>query len=940
MSKRLQLVIFTILLTLCFSHLNASQVIDSLNIEIKNAIGTEKYQLYSALARELAAEAPHKALALCDSLLENIPKDSEYRAHIMISKGEAFYYLQDYVTSLNYYDSILKNFSEKFTKKELAFINYCKGLNYNELFNHEDAIRSYRKSMELYMIFDNFKMIAILEASIGISYEEANVWDKALEHYVQSYIYYDRLGDQRGIANTYNNMGNIYQSLMNMEKALEFYQKAKLIFAKEQDKAGLSVTYNNIGIIHDELKEFDTALEFYEKSKVIDIELKNSGGLATALNNIGVMNQKIGHYYEAERNYLRSLEISDSLKDKWSVANTKNNLSELYTSLKNFTKAEEYLKEALLTADRYQLIDLIIDGYLKYSIFYMAKNDYKHAYEYYKKSSTIRDSLYSNFSMKIAEIQNVFETEEKNRELELLRLKDKHSSFIKIFFIVASIILLILACWLFYLFLMKKKEVKVRKKIEREQLRLTSIVSQAKESILMTDLKGDIVYANKFFENLTGYDMDEVIGKNPNLLQSGLTKQVVYQELWETLSNNKVWNGTFINKRKDSSLYYESATIFPIKDKTGKVINLASVKRDITENVKSSENLKESEKRFRSMADNINDGLTIIEDSKVVYTNKRLSVITGYSNEELTQIDDLGLAASFEIDRISALRNETGKDNGNSESFEYWIERKDGKLRYVRNDYSFGDDDQRKNKYIITSDITDKKNAEERLLTNLHEKEIMLKEIHHRVKNNMQVISSLLKLQSGYVKNKEALELFKNSQNRVKTMALVHEKLYRSKNLSDIDIGDYIKNLVQHIMATYLVSTKIIKINYDISDVYLDLNSAVPCGLILNELISNACKYAFSDGREGIINVSFKVIEDSKYLFTVSDNGIGLPKNFKLEDSTTLGMQLVYSLTLQLHGKIEVDNNNGASFAICFEHKKKPKNDVLYPKSLRKIITE
>jgi PAS domain S-box-containing protein len=205
------------------------------------------------------------------------------------------------------------------------------------------------------------------------------------------------------------------------------------------------------------------------------------------------------------------------------------------------------------------------------------------------------------------------------------------------------------------------------------------------------------------------------------------------------------------------------------------------------------------------------------------------------------------------------------------------------------------------------------------LIKLLQEKETLLQEIHHRVKNNLQIISSLLLLQASSIKDKSILNIFNESRNRIKSIAMVHEKLYQSKNFSRIDFSKYIKDLSSHLLITYNTSSShIIRLNIKSEDIILNIKQAIPCGLIINELISNSMKYAFPYAVEGEILVEFYQEEGEKLILIVSDNGAGLPEDFSLENISTLGMELVVNLVDQLHGNIEIDRNSGTSFKISF----------------------
>ncbi len=213
----------------------------------------------------------------------------------------------------------------------------------------------------------------------------------------------------------------------------------------------------------------------------------------------------------------------------------------------------------------------------------------------------------------------------------------------------------------------------------------------------------------------------------------------------------------------------------------------------------------------------------------------------------------------------------------------------------------------------------ERKQSEYRTRIALKEKEVLLKEVHHRVKNNLQVITSLLKLQSDRIVDKQALEMFKESQNRVRSMALIHEKLYQSKDLANIDFKGYIIDLVGGLLQSYAQDAHKIVLNRNIKDISLDVETAIPCGLIINELVSNSLKHAFPDGREGEINIKFHSSDDNKLELIVSDDGVGIPENMDIRNTESLGLHLVNILAEdQLKGELKLDRSKGTIFRISF----------------------
>ncbi len=200
---------------------------------------------------------------------------------------------------------------------------------------------------------------------------------------------------------------------------------------------------------------------------------------------------------------------------------------------------------------------------------------------------------------------------------------------------------------------------------------------------------------------------------------------------------------------------------------------------------------------------------------------------------------------------------------------------------------------------------------------------MLLREVHHRVKNNMQVISSMMGLQSGVVEDKKYARMFEDSQNRIKAMALIHEKLYGSGDLTNIDVGDYIKSLAEDLLRSCGVDANKIALKTDIQDVFLRVDTAINCGLIINDLVSNSLKHAFPEGKSGEIKIAFGRSGKKRFELVVSDNGVGMPEDLDFRNTESLGLQLVTTLAeYQLKGKIELNRNGGTEFQIKFKEKK------------------
>ena len=213
-------------------------------------------------------------------------------------------------------------------------------------------------------------------------------------------------------------------------------------------------------------------------------------------------------------------------------------------------------------------------------------------------------------------------------------------------------------------------------------------------------------------------------------------------------------------------------------------------------------------------------------------------------------------------------------------------------------------------------DILKRQRAEAQIKASLKEKEVMLKEIHHRVKNNLQIICSLLNLQSSAIEDEEILDLFKESQSRVRLMALVHEKLYQSDSLERINLRDYIQSLATYWLRSYEINPNAVAISTDIENIFLGIDTAVSCGLIVNEMVSNSLKYAFSNSMKGTIEIKARLTDKEHFFIEYRDNGVGLPPDIDIVNATTLGLQLISSLTEQLSGELEVISEQGTAFKL------------------------
>jgi len=330
--------------------------------------------------------------------------------------------------------------------------------------------------------------------------------------------------------------------------------------------------------------------------------------------------------------------------------------------------------------------------------------------------------------------------------------------------------------------------------------------------------------------------------------------------------------------------------------------------------------------RFRALLDETNDAIFLfnVPSGRLADINHSACKQLGYSSQEMQEMSVDDIITPDEIGKmrtiISNLLEE--KPLQNRETVETFLKRSDNSKINVEINISLVKFSENFYIVMVARDITERKEFENALKSSLEEKEVLIREIHHRVKNNMQIISSLLNLQKQYVHDEEAVNVLLESQNRVRSMAMIHEKLYKSRNFSEINFTDYIRSLVDDLFYSYGVDSNQIKKNIILDEVMLGLETAIPCGLILSELVTNSLKYAFPNQKNGEFKIELHTINDSEYNLIISDDGVGIPENINFEETETLGLQLVNSLVNQLEGTIKLDRDNGTEFKIIFRELK------------------
>jgi PAS domain S-box-containing protein len=344
--------------------------------------------------------------------------------------------------------------------------------------------------------------------------------------------------------------------------------------------------------------------------------------------------------------------------------------------------------------------------------------------------------------------------------------------------------------------------------------------------------------------------------------------------------------------------------------------------RDVTERVKVGEALRLSEEQYRFLFEGSTTlNLIIGVDGTLLDSNISVLKEFGYTREEVRGRNAMEFVVEKDRELIVGLLEKSYQGEETPE-IDVGIIAKDGSVRTIlfsRGNVVLTAGDLPVSIVVTGIDITERNKSVEQIKKALQEKEVLLKEIHHRVKNNLQIISSLLNLEAGKTQDDKVLDIISTSQNRIKSMALIHEKLYQSKELSQVDFPGYIRSLLDSLLLTYTADSRFVTPQLDLSPLFLDISTAIPLALIINELVSNSLEHAFPDGRKGIISIGLKPNGDDDYTLSVADDGVGIRGS--LENTKTLGLQLVNMLTRQIGASIEVLRKKGTEFRITFSEK-------------------
>lgn len=436
-----------------------------------------------------------------------------------------------------------------------------------------------------------------------------------------------------------------------------------------------------------------------------------------------------------------------------------------------------------------------------------------------------------------------------------------------------------------------------------------------------TPLDSEIIFVNKAFENFTGYRLEEVKEKNPSFLHGSETDPKVTRYVQKKINAHEPLRVEFRNYKKDGTAYWVELDMAPFPADEDGYEYWVGINRDITKRKKAELSLEESEYRYRAYSELSFDAIFEISlDGTITDCNTRASEMFGYSRNELVGMNTLKLTP----EEYKGIQPEkiTEEFTTGDEAFEREYKKKDGTVFTCAINTKIYTRGGEKRLIAYVRDISEQKEYEEAIEASLKDKEVLLAEIHHRVKNNLAIISGLLEMQTFNSTDDKITSELKESQSRIQSIAMVHEKLYQSESLSDIALDSYIGELIRFISGTFYQNENKVEVIKDIDPISLEIQQAIPCGLILNEMITNAYKHGFKDIDDGRLRISLKE-EDRKIKMTVENNGSTLPEGFDISQSSSLGMTLIQTLVKQLDGSLDISSEDYTSFTVTFSAQRK-----------------
>lgn len=766
----------------------------------------------------------------------------------------------------------------------------CKKAEHQLSLNSPEALTSAREAVERASRHPDAAVNTRATLILAQALQQHGLLSSSLDAFLKVLTSKDAMGDTQETAFILNRIGILYNTMMQPDKAFAYFNRALQAWRREGNRTGEINTINNIGLIYWKNGELDKAESAFQQALEYHQTQNNLKGIVMAHNNLGALAFERGDNATCEMHHRQALLIEEKQQDFRAQSITLSNLGVLKVEQQNWQQAEDFYARAKSITRQYhfseeecKVLANLAELYSKTHRFDEAVQTYHTAYQLAIDHDMIRlqTEILEGLSQTSASMGNYQQAyiwssryTEKLREthsLERTRLLVEHATQ----------------------FDFDVKVTNLRSQADNSYKKYRRFAEASINGIALWDSQLRLIEANPAFFNMFHLTDAAAIGKSYSQLTHYNEQESDIKTMMSVFQSIDALSSYKRHIRIQDTTLSLVFTVFGIEDTVGMLV------RDLTE-------LEHERQRYDDIlhfpSDNPDPVMRLDSLGYIVFYNQAAQVIVDFWETSLNN-----LAPRYVLDvstnALASQRSLTLEEDVYGRYFSM-IVHPDIKQQHVN---------------IYGHDTTSLHESMNMLESTLNDKTILIKEIHHRVKNNMQIIMSMLKLQRFNASNDESRLLLQNANNRVKTMAMVHEKVYQAEDIALVDIADYLLSLVGMLKRVYMHEGRQIDIQYDVQIDSLNLNASVPFGLIVNEVVSNALRYAFVGRTDGIVQISLRRNEDD-YILVIRDNGRGFSLKKIETETNTMGLLLINALSKQLHGRMTFIHDSGTTFKLIFKN--------------------
>ncbi len=668
-------------------------------------------------------------------------------------------------------------------------------------------------------------------------------------------------GDQLEAATGIHNIGASFMVRSEYEKALEYFNQALALKKQKKDEKGVNEIINNMAIVYFKQGNFKLALEAFAEVAQYWEKTDSLSQLSAAYNNIGALYSCRGDEKQALKYFFKATELLERTGGDIHLANSYNNIGLAQMRLKNNEAAVKYFRKSLKLMKRENNPNGTAMVYLNLGVIYLNEEKLDKALEFFEQALKLKRSIGDKLGIAKALVN------------------------------IGSV-------------LTKKERFDPAKEILEEAIQIADKINAQSEKALALENLFRLYKAREDYKRALEYFQ---------------AKQTVMEKLFDAVREKQLVDAKI---KFETQLKEREMKLYKERSAEQRRIN-SELKSVIEKHKKIEEELSRSEAKFRAVTTSVTDAVIIIDsESRISFLNQAAEKIFGFAPREIMGKNIHDMLAPEEY--LEPAKNgwkrfkHSGEGNVIGKIVEVKAKTKSGRIIPIELSVSPVPLESGLIVIGIARDISERKEAEKRLKQSLLEKQILLKEIHHRVKNNLSIVSSLLGLHAESIPDEEIAQKFVDCQAQVQSIALIHQQFYQTENVAEIDFRDYLDTVFTHLKTIYQSQFESIKITLRIDPIRFSLNKSIPLGLIVNELITNVFKHAYSAGDCAEIEVELHEVENGEAELIVRDYGKGLPEGTNADSTSSLGLQLITVFVDQIDGKLKIDSENGTRFAIQF----------------------